>query len=200
MKKISILTIVLFLTFLSGCNLFDNSVGKMKSAFKGREATIRTYDENSQIIDTVQGKSIDIQADDKFEIKDSKGNTLQKSGVLSLTVGGKTMIHVGSSLILSENGLTDVLDEYAKTTDITSHDRSTPFVNRMIHSMKNITSGQDLVLLIRSQTGKPLATYVGKDVSYFSTDIDKSTGFIIDGKYLFVYRCDYTIYDLALLK
>jgi hypothetical protein len=69
----------------------------------------------------------------------------------------------------------------------------------MVNGVKNLTTGQKLLILIRSQTGKPLATFAGKDVSYFTTDIDKSTGFIIDGKYLFVYRCDYTVYDLALL-
>ncbi|MCM3273784.1 DUF5052 family protein [Paenibacillus elgii] len=57
-----------------------------------------------------------------------------------------------------------------------------------------------MLILIRSQSGQPLATFVGNKVSYFATDIDKSTAFLIDGKYLFIYRCDYTIYDLSLLK
>ena len=70
----------------------------------------------------------------------------------------------------------------------------------MMNSMKNQTSGNQLAILIRSQTGKPLATFVGDDVSYYSTDVDKSTAFIIDGKFLFVYRCDYTIYHLDNLE
>ncbi|WP_375709179.1 DUF5052 family protein [Sporosarcina sp. NCCP-2222] len=44
---------------------------------------------------------------------------------------------------------------------------------------KNITSGKSKVILIRSQLGKPLATFLGvlgDDFSYFATDIDKSTG------------------------
>ncbi|RAV17855.1 DUF5052 family protein [Paenibacillus contaminans] len=200
MKKImiAIVCVTVALT-LSGCNWFSNEAGKFKSALKGREAIIQTYDEDSNIIDRIEGKSIDIGANKSFEIKDSSGETVSKSGVMSLTVGGKTMMHVGSSLILAEKGLTNVFEEYAKTNDITSHDRSVPFVNRMVNGVKNLTTGQKLLILIRSQTGKPLATFAGKDVSYFTTDIDKSTGFIIDGKYLFVYRCDYTVYDLALL-
>ncbi|WP_409342846.1 DUF5052 family protein [Paenibacillus sp. MBLB4367] len=200
MNKLKIaLAGVLIVVLLSGCNWFTNEAGNFKSAMKGREAIIQTYDEESNIIDRIEGKSIDIGANKSFEIKDSAGDTVSKSGVMSLTVGGKTMMHVGSSLILAEKGLTNVFEEYAKTTDITSHERSVPFVNRMVNGVKNLTTGQKLLILIRSQTGKPLATYVGKDVSYFTTDIDKSTGFIIDGKYLFVYRCDYTVYDLALL-
>jgi len=37
-------------------------------------------------------------------------------------------------------------------------------------------------------------------VSVFATDIDKSTGILIDDKYLLIYRCDYTLYDTELLN
>jgi hypothetical protein len=186
----------------SGCswNWGANEFGKLKSAFKGRDATIQSYDEQSNIIDRVKGKSIDIGADDKFATKDDKGNTTEKSGVIAFTIGGKVMTHVGSSLILAENGLVDLVDEYAKTNNIVNNDRSTPFVNRIVNGVQNLTTGKSMVVLIRSQSGKPLAAYAGNSVSYFATDIDKSTGFIIDGKYLFVYRSDYTIYETSLLQ
>jgi hypothetical protein len=196
---VSVLVVSLLL-LTTGCNWFSNEMGIMKSALKGREAIIQTYDEESNIIDRVEGKSIDIGADGSFEITDNEGSTVQKSGVMNITVGGKTMMHVGSSLILSEKGLTNVFEEYAKTTNLANNDRSIPFVNKMVNSVKNLTSGQKLLILVRSQSGKPLATFVGNDVSYFTTDIDKSTGFLVDGKYLFIYRCDYTVYDLSLLN
>ena len=110
------------------------------------------------------------------------------------------MLHVGSSLILREKGLTDVFDEYSKKVDIENQDRSVPFLNSMLNDFKNLTTGKSKVILIRSQSGKPLATFIGDEVSYFATDIDKSTGLIIDDQYLFIYRCDYTIYDLELLE
>lgn len=199
-KSVIILISLAALLLLSGCNMFANDFGKLKSAFQGREATIQTYDEDSNIIDRVSGKSIDIGADDKFAITDKEGKTVQKSGVLSFTVGGKVMTHVGSSLILAEKGLTDLFSEYAKTNTISSNDRSIPFINRIVNGVQNLTTGKEMIILIRSQSGKPLATYSGNSVSYFATDIDKSTGFIIDGKYLFVYRCDYTIYEKSLLQ
>ncbi|HYF75542.1 MAG TPA: DUF5052 family protein [Symbiobacteriaceae bacterium] len=199
MKKMLVPVVILAL-LLSGCNLLEQSFSDIKSAFKGREAVIQTYDEESNIIDRVTGKSIDISPENKFAISDSEGKTVEKSAVINLTVGGKSMLHVGSSLIMREQGLVDVFDEYAKTVDITNHDRSVPFVNRMVNEMKNLTTGQRFLIMIRSQTGKPLATFVGNDVSYFSTKIDKSTMFRIDNKALFVYRCDYTIIDLSLLR
>jgi hypothetical protein len=190
----------LCLTMLSGCALLKNEAGKMKEKLKGRTAIVQTYDEESNIIDSIIGKSISISSEDKFAVKDKDGNTTQQSSVISLTIGGKSMVHVGSSLVLYEEGLTDVFNEYSKTVDIKNFDRSTPFINTMINKMKNITTGKSKAILIRSQSGKPLATFVGDNVSYFATGIDKSTGILIDGKYIFIYRCDYTIYDLDLLQ
>lgn len=201
-KKTGLIAIILILlvSVLSGCNLVAQKFGNLKDTFTGRSVIMQSYDEESNIIDRIEAKSVSIGAEDKFATVDKDGNKTKKSGVLSLTVGGKSVVHVGSSMIIAEKGITNVFEEYAKTTNIKNNDRSVPFVNRMVNSVKNLTTGQNFAILIRSQTGKPLATYVGNDISYFATDVDKSTGFIIDGKYLFVYRCDYTVYDLSLLQ
>lgn len=199
-KKLIVIAGILCTIFFSGCALLQREAGKLKEALKGRDAIIQTYDEESNIIDRIEGKSISISTEDKFNTKDEEGKTIKQSSVISLTIGGKSMVHVGSSLILYEKGLTDVFSEFSKTVNIQNIDRSTPFINRMINDMKNITTGKSKVILIRSQSGKPLATFVGNKVSYFATGIDKSTGIQIDGKYIFIYRCDYTIYDAELLN
>lgn len=193
------LTISLSFIF-SGCNFMNNEAGKMKEALHGRQAVVETFDENSKIIDRVEGESISIKRDTKFDETDDEGNKIKNSPVINITVGGKEMIHVGSSLILYETGLIDIFNEYAKTVNIDNTDRSVPFINRMINNMTNLTTGKKRAILIRSQSGKPLATFVGNNISYFSTDVPNSTGILIDGKYLFIYRSDYTIYDLDLLK
>ena len=79
-------------------------------------------------------------------------------------------------------------------------DRSVPILNQMINQFQNDFTGKSRVLLIRSQLGFPLATYAGNKVSIFSTDVPKTTGFLVDGKKLVVYRADYTVYDTALLE
>lgn len=201
MKKYSLLVMIVALTVvLSGCNWLEYKFGSLKEQFVGRELTIQTYDENSQMIDRIQGGSVSIESDENFSLKDVDGNTVEKSSVLNITVGGKQMLHVGSSLIAYENGLQNIFEEYVQTVDMNNFDKSVPFINRMVNDLANYTTGKAKVVLIRSQSGQPLATFAGDDVSYFATDIDKSTGLLIDGNYLFVYRCDYTIYDLALLK
>lgn len=200
LKLTGLLTVISATLLLSGCNWLSNEVGQMKEALKGREAVIQTYDEESNVIDRIQGKSISISSEDKFSTVDSEGVTTEKSSVISFTVGGESVVHVGSSLILHETGLKNVFEEYSQQVDIENIDRSVPFINRMVNDMKNLTTGKSKVILVRSQSGKPLATFVGDNVSYFATDIDKSTGILIDGKYLFIYRADYTIYDSSLLK
>jgi len=200
-KKFSVFIVIMAATLvLSGCNWLEYKIGSLKEQFVGRELTVQTYDENSQMIDRVQGKSVSIEADEEFSLKDANGDTVEKSSVLNITVGGKQMLHVGSSLIAYEDGLQNIFEEYVQQVDLNSFDRSVPFINRMVNDLQNLTTGKDKVVLIRSQSGQPLATFAGNDVSYFATDIDKSTGIMIDGKYLFIYRCDYTIYDLALLN
>ncbi|MFF2532397.1 DUF5052 family protein [Brevibacillus sp. NPDC058079] len=196
----SILVSIALLASLSACNFLSNEFGNIKSAFNGREAVVQTYDEESNIVDRIEGKSIDIGSEDEFATKDKEGNVTKKSGVISYTVGGKSAVHVGSSLIMREKGIVDVFDEYTKTVDIHNQDRSVPFINQMVNSVKNLTTGQKFLVLIRSQSGKPLATFAGNDISYFATDVDKSTMFLIDGKALFIYRCDFSVYDLSLLK
>lgn len=110
------------------------------------------------------------------------------------------MLHMDSSLIAYEDGLNNVFNTYVKKVDITNYDKSVPMLNRLVSDMKNSFNGSALVILIRSQSGQPLATFAGNSVSYFSTDVPKTTGLLVDGKKLVIYRCDYTIYNVGLLN
>lgn len=192
------LVIIISVVVLSGCNWFNSALKDFEQALKGLNVVIQTYDEDSYVIDRIEGKSVSIASDEKFELKDSEGKVIDKSSVISMTVGGKEILHVGSSLILREDGLEDVIGSQIKNINLYNDDPSVPFINRFVNDFKNLTTGKSKIILVRSQTGKPLATFIGDNVSHFATDIDKSTGLLVDGKYLFIYRCDYTIYDLAL--
>ena len=120
--------------------------------------------------------------------------------MIQITVGKKEMHHVGSSMIIAETDLENIFDEYAKTVDAEKMQRGIPVINSLVNDFRNSFDGKEKVILIRSQNGTPLATYAGDNVSLYKTDVPKSTGLLVDGKYLFIYRCDYTIYDLDLLS
>jgi len=200
MKTIKMVVLVLMVFILASCTSGQYMYNSFEEAIKGRDQVINTYDENSQVIDHIEGKSISLGADSKFEIRDSEGKIVQKSAVVSLTIGGKSMVHVGSSMIIRDKELPDVFNEFAKKVNIKNFDRSTPIINRMVNEMKNYTVGQSVLILVRSQSGIPLAAFTGNKVGYFATNIDKSTGLIVDGKSLFIYRADYDMYDIALLQ
>jgi len=185
---------------LSGCNLFASDITQLKSATQGLDMIVSSYDQDGNKIDQIRGVSVDISPDSQFAITDSEGKTVEKSAVLNLTVGGHKMVHVGSTLLAYDSTLEDLIDVFAQTVDIENLDRSTPFINRLVHSLENLTTGKSMLILVRSQSGAPIATFAGNSVSYFSTGIDKSTSLLIDGKPLFIYRSDYTIYELALLR
>lgn len=204
MKKISKLlktlpVLVLLTVLLSGCTDLLNWGKDFKQDFKGLGMVIQTYDNDSQLIDSIKGKSVKIEKDTTFDRKDSEGETRKESKVLSITVGGENMTHVGSSLIAYEDGMTNVFEEYAKTVKIDSQNKSVPMLNSMVNEFQNDFTGKSKTILIRSQNGSPLATFTGDSIRMSDTDVPSSTNFLIDGKRLFVYRCDYTVYDNKLL-
>jgi len=193
-----LLSALLMGVMLTGCSSFNMSVKDLQSKLNGLDVVIRTFDEESQVIDKVKGKSVMIERDATFDTETSEGSN-KDSSVIKISIGKNVMHHVGSSLIMAEDDLQDIFEEYTKTVDITNTDRSVPFINSMIDSFKNVTTGKAKIILIRSQNGTPLATYLGNEVSIFSPDIPKTTVLLVDGQVLLIYRCDYTIYDTALL-
>lgn len=204
MKKISKLlktlpVLVLLTVSLSGCTDFLNWGKDFKQDFKGLNMVIQTYDNDSQLIDSINCESVKIEKDTTFDRKDSEGETRKESKVLSITVGGENMTHVGSSLIAYEDGMTNVFEEYAKTVKIDNQNKSVPMLNSMVNEFQNDFTGKSKTILIRSQNGSPLATFTGDSIRMSDTDVPSSTNFLIDGKRLFVYRCDYTVYDNKLL-
>lgn len=200
-KKYQILVVLsLSLFFLTGCQSIGNFFKTTQEQFLGLSGTLRTFDENSQVIDKISGKSISIESDDRFDITDENGDVSKESSVLDITVGGSQVIHVGSTLIFAENGLTDYMEKYSDKVDISTENRSLPFVNRFFNQIKNDISGESKLILVRSQTGTPLATYFGKRVSTSAPDgIPNTTYLLVDGKRLIIYRADFTIYDTDLL-
>jgi len=194
-KKPFLLVLLVGAVFtLSGCQDVRMWFKGFEQSFKGLEMTIRTYDEESQVMDEISGKSIMIERDSEFDSDEERAD----SSVIRVTIGSKELHHVGSSMVIEEQGLENIFDDYAKTVDYQNIERGIPVLNAMVNQYKQSFTGKKKVVLIRSQNGTPLATYAGNKVSLYKTDVPKSTGLLIDGRYLFVYRCDYTVYDTDL--
>ena len=195
-QKIIFASVLVAVTIgLAGCQDIRLYFKGFEESFKGLEMTIQTYDEDSQVIDQITGRSVMIERDATFD-SDTES---KDSSVIKISVGSNEIHHVGSSMIIAESQIENVLEEYAKTVEAESTQRGIPVINSMVNDFRQSFDGKEKVILIRSQNGTPLATYAGNNVSLYKTDVPKSTGLLIDGQYLFIYRCDYTIYDVALV-
>lgn len=200
-RKISLLVLLAStLLLLSACQSLENWFKNAKEEWVGLQMTVRTFDENSQLVDQMSGKSLSISRNEEFDSVDSEGNSKADSSVLKITLGKHEIDHVGSSLIAAEEGLEDLFAKYQTTVDIKNTAQDIPIVNRMVSGLKNDFTGKKKVILIRSQNGTPLATYAGDKVSLHASDAPKTSELLIDGKRLIIYRCDYTIYDRELLE
>jgi hypothetical protein len=184
----------------TGLAFWEQKGAKFSQAFKGVSATMSTYDQSGSLIDRVHGNSFRISRDDRFDSTDAEGNSNKDSSVLLISLGNSHISHVGSSLILAQDGVIDVTAEFGSTKVAFSNTKSgVPFVNDLFERFRNNWRGKSKTLLIRSQDGLPIGVFAGDAVEVFATGVPKSTWFQVDGKMLFVYRCDYTVYDNDLL-
>lgn len=176
---------------------FDNFELNLRSTTTGLPLTVSTYDFDGQKIDQVKAKSADIHTDSEMSKIDSNGN--EQSSVIDVDYGNKRMTHVGSTLIAYE-GMKNYEDQFSKHVNIDDHEKSVPLLNSMYQDFKNQWNSQARVVMIRSQSGKPIAVFVGNHVSVQSTEMKNSTKFTVDGHRLFAYRCDYTVYPMSSIK
>ncbi|MCC4478048.1 DUF5052 family protein [Limosilactobacillus reuteri] len=176
---------------------FDNFELTLESKTKGLPLTISTYDFDGQKIDQVKTKSADIHTDRTMSKTDSDGN--EQSSVIDVDYGNKRMTHVGSTLIAYE-GMKNYEDQFSKHVNIDDHQKSVPLLNSMYQDFSNQWNSKAKVVMIRSQSGKPIAVFTGNEVSIHQTEMKNATKFVINGHRLFAYRCDYTVYPMSSIK
>lgn len=183
---------------IGGCAAFSQQLGDLSAALKGRAGVMRTFDENSQVIDEVKGESFRFVRDTRFDTHNSEGSN-KDSGVVEISLGDSHIYHVGSTMIFAENGLVEVTSQLPASMRITNAKPGVPWLNDIRERFQNLWKGKAKTIMIRSQNGTPLAVYAGDAVEIFASDMPKTTVFRVDGQYLLVYRADYTVYDSDLL-
>ena len=200
MKKKRLLAACLALALLPllySCSMISDYTLDLKSKLVGIPFTVSTYDYDGQKIDQIKGKSVHIETYKPMSKKNSSGD--EQSKVIDVEFGGQQMIHVGSSLIANE-GLRNYEDTFSKKVTITDKQRSIPVLSIMYNNFRNDWLSKGKVIMIRSQDGKPIAVYAGNKVRVSATDMPSTTQINVDGHRLFIYRCDYSIYDMETIK
>lgn len=179
----------------AGAKLFED----LNGALKGRSGVMMTFNEESQMIDRIEGTSFNFNRDTTFDTRDSEGASKNDSSVVQVSLGGSHIHHVGSTMIFAESGIVNITEGLPETVRFSNTDPGAPWLNNIRHSFQNLWEGKAKTIMIRSQNGTPLAVYAGDTVEIFSSDIPKATVFRVDGRLLLVYRADYTAYDSDLL-
>jgi len=132
-KHLLITLLSIALLTLSGCQAVENWFKNAKEEWLGLEMTVRTYDENSQLIDQMSGKSLSISRNEEFDSVDAEGNSKEDSSVLKITLGKYEIDHVGSSLIAEEKGLKDVFAQYLAEKYPETFDHAVP--NELVYKL-----------------------------------------------------------------
>lgn len=190
--------VFLLATMLAGCPAGIGAFGdSLTRAFNGVPATLTTYTQGGVLVDEVHGSSFRVSRDDRFDTSNSDGTSKQDSSVLMISLGNSHISHVGSTLILAQDGLKPV--QAPGTLRFDNVDPGTPWLNDLKERFRNVWAGKAKTIVIRSQDGTPISVFTGNQVEIKSTDVPKSTWFRVDGKYLFVYRADYTVVDSDLI-
>lgn len=201
-KKVRAITSTVIAAFLliglTACDMSNAFGDALSRAFKGVSATMTTYDSYGSLTDEVHGQSFQITRDTRFDTNNSDGESNKDSSVLQISLGNNIISHVGATLILAQDGL-DPIAGAQTSVRFTNDDPGTPWINHLLETQRNLWHGRGKTIMIRSQLGQPIAVFAGDSVDILSTDVPKSTWFRVDGKYLFVYRADYTVYDNDLL-
>jgi hypothetical protein len=136
----------------------------------------------------VSGRSTDIQSSDV-------------DNVLLITIDGKSWQHVGSSMIIVEKGVENMVDTYAFDTNVSSNTSGTfTFLDRKINNFKSNFTGLKRVIVVKNQSGVIIGIYEGNNVLVEPSSLPQSTKILIDNRRMTIYRCDYEIFEQALLN
>lgn len=173
---------------LSGCGVIDQLTAKFKNSFLGNGGKLTVYDAWGNNTLTLNRVAVGI-------------GVVPDSEVLDVQVDGRQMLHVGSTLLFAEQGLTAVEDfDYTYLQRVTGENRPTYIpLERNLNAFQN-KLGKRRVVAVKSQMGIMVGVYEGNTVTVsIPANLPKTTLVTIDGKALYIHRADYEVLDAALL-
>lgn len=195
MKKkafISLIALVLAIA-LTGCSAIGAFVGRLKGELFGNDYIIRQYDDFGNLVFTIHGDKVtmDCELDEYGEI----------SSYIDITIDGESWKHVGSTLVFAQEEA-DMITDFQIPEEMAGQSGSTGLmaVDRRINEYANLF-GKELVVLVSSQNGTPVALFQGNDVyTEIPGDLPKTTLIHIDGAMVYVHRANIDIIPAEFFK
>ena len=171
---------------LTGCSAIGAYFSQLRGELFGNDYTIRQYDDFGNLVFTIHGDRVtmDCELDENGEV----------SSYIDITIDGHSWKHVGSTLVFAQNGV-DMITDFQLPEDMQTAGSSTGLmaIDRRINEYANLF-GKDLVVLVSSQNGTPVALFQGNDCyTEIPGDLPKTTLIHIDGKLVYVHRANVDI-------
>lgn len=136
-RIVSVVVVLVAVASLSSCAAAGMYGEELSRALYGVSATMTTYNEAGQRLDTVHGTSFRVSRDDKFDTTDGDGVSKNDSSVLLIILGDNHISHVGSTLLLVQDGIVDVGGDTSTKVSFDNAEPGIPWLNDMYHRFSN---------------------------------------------------------------
>lgn len=186
-KRILILLVVTLVLTTIGCTSLKSSMKDFSAEWIGLERTFRVYDDNGNETMVVTGENTDMQPS-------------EVSNMLLIEIDGSRWQHVGSTMIVYETGLENVVEAYTAALNLTGDGQGITSVNNALNQFFSTTRGLERVVIIKTQTGVPIAVFEGDNVLIEDSALPQTIKILIDDIRLHVYRADLEIIEKSLFE
>lgn len=184
-KKKIVVVLVLSVFLLVGCSALKSGFKDLSAEWVGLERTFRVYDDNGVETMEVTGSNTDMQPS-------------EVSNMLLIEVDGSRWQHVGSTMIAYETGLENHVEAYKDTLKLSGDGGGITSINKALNQFVSNTSGLKRIIIVKTQTGIPIAVFEGDRVLVENSALPQTTKILIDDMRLHVYRADLEIIEKSL--
>lgn len=184
---------VLLVLALAGCTKERSALKDTQADLLGLSRSISVYDFNGARTEYYEGDNVRL---DKSEI----------ANAILITMDGRSMTMVGNTALILEKGIENKLDDPEFMTEFQSiqSELSQPqgsgsgftFLDKRWNKLISGVSGLNRILIVKSESGKIIGVFQGKNVLLESSELEKTTKILIDGKRMHLHRTNYTIIEL----
>lgn len=203
-KLSTILLSMFLLASLTGCAQLNSYVSDVKGSLVGNSFNIEEYDNFGNLNISLSGEKVDVSGTvEKVKgIDPGSGNyaySYELSSVVDVTIDGKDYKTCGNTVIFADKSLTPI-ENFEMPENIETKGGNITSISKSINGLKN-TLGTAKTIVIYSQMGVPIKAYAGNEVyAEVPSDLPKMTKINIDGKPLYIHRCNFNIFDSSLIE
>lgn len=188
-----ILTVIVFMIAASGCTKERSALKDTQADLLGLSRSISVYDFSGARTEYYEGDNVRL---DKSDI----------ANAILITMDGRSMTMVGNTALILEKGIENKLDDPEFMTEFQGiqAELSKPqgggsgftFLDKRWNKLISGVSGLNRILIVKSESGAIIGVFQGKNVLLETSDLEKTTKILIDGKRMHLHRTNFTIIEL----